>query len=125
MSPYWLIVALGVIFGAAILGRWKIGLPSPSREPRARPTRAPVERLKPGETYDNAVKLATVPNVPMGDLWCQRLRAEGIEAFYKSGAATPGWVGDGGHVLNPLAPVEVWVGEHHVARARELFPELA
>src|SRR5579859_4261145 len=30
--------------------------------------------LEPGESYEDAVKLALVPNVPLADLWCQRLR---------------------------------------------------
>jgi len=126
MSPYWLVALLVAIFGAAILGRLHVGRPPARRESRRpKPPRPGVAPLKLGESYDTPVKLATVPNVPMADLWCQRLREEGIEALYRSGAATPALVGDGGPWLNPSFPVEVWVGEHDVARARELFPELA
>lgn len=121
MSPYWLIAVLVAIFGAAIYGRTRVGRPPNTGESR----RQAPEPLKPGEDYDNSVKLATVPNVPLADLWRQRLREEGIPALYRSGAATPALVGDGGPGLNPAFPVEIWVGEHDVERARELFPELA
>ncbi len=125
MSPYWLVAVLVAIFGAAILGRWS-PRPRPTRteSPRRRePTRRPIEPLKRGERYDKSAKLATVPNVPLADLWCQRLREEGIEAFYK---APPYGIGVyGGASTNPGLPTEVWVGERNVERARQLFPELA
>jgi hypothetical protein len=44
--------------------------------------------LEPGETYQHPVKLARVPNVPLAEVWCQRLRQNGIEAFYK-GSSLP------------------------------------
>lgn len=122
MSAYWLILVLVAIFGLAILGRVYAGRPPrPSESHKREP-----EPLRPGESYDTAVKLASVPNGPLADLWCQRLKAEGIEAFYKSGMGSPNIVGVyGGAAANPGYPVEVWVGEHDVERARELFPELA
>ena len=117
----WIIYALLAVFGVAIAGRWRAGRPSPERKP-PRPGLGP---LKPGESYDTAVKLATLPNGPLADLWCQRLREQGIEAFGKSGASS-GVAGIyGGPLMNPGGPTEVWVGEHDVERARELFPELA
>jgi len=118
---YWIIAALVAIFGAAILSRLRPGRPSL----RWQPPRPAPEPLRPGETYDTSVKLATVPNQPLADLWCQRLREEGIEAFYKSGMSAPGWVGEGGSIVNPWTRTEIWVGEHSLERARELFPELA
>jgi putative signal transducing protein len=72
-----------------------------------------VRPLKPGESHDRPVKLATVPNVPLAEVWCQRLRQQGIEAFFK-----------GSLLRNPSMPVTLWVGEHDFDRARELFPEL-
>jgi hypothetical protein len=124
---YWMVAALVAVFGVALLGRTGVPRPSTRRQSPgiSKLERRRVEPLKPGESYDTGVKLATVPNVPFADLWCQRLQENGIEAFYKSGAATPGWVGDGGPGLNPSAPVELWVGKHDLPRARELFPELA
>jgi hypothetical protein len=122
---YWIIVPLVAIFGVALRGR--TGFPRPStrrNSPRiSRPERRPVEPLQPGETYDTSVKLATVPNVPLADLWCQRLREEGIEAFYKGSPYLAGAYG-GLSGMNPGLPAEVWVGQHSVERARQLFPEL-
>ena len=69
------------------------------------------------------MKLATVPNIPMADLWCQRLRDEGIEAFQKGAPYLPALYAASG--ANPGLPTEVWVGQHDIERARELFPELA
>jgi hypothetical protein len=87
------------------------------------PERRHVRPLRSGESYDEAVWLAQVPNVPLAELWCQRLRQNGIEAFYKATAPFGG--GSAGIApLNPSFPAELWVGEHDFARARELFPEL-
>jgi hypothetical protein len=72
-----------------------------------------VRPLKPGESYDRPVKLTIVPNVPIAELWRQRLRQEGIEAFF-----------NGSLLRNPSVPVTLWVGEHDLDRARKLFPEL-
>ncbi len=72
-----------------------------------------VRPLKPGESYDRPVKLAMIPNVPLAEVWCQRLHQHGIEAFYK-----------GSLLRNPSMPVTLWVGERDFDRARELFPEL-
>jgi hypothetical protein len=119
MSPYWLILLLVAIFGAAILGRRRAVRPPTRREP----ARSALTPLRPGESYDTAVKLATVPNVPLADLWCQRLRQEGIETFSKSSPFPISGI-YGGAAVNPAVPTEVWVGEHDVERVRELFPEL-
>jgi hypothetical protein len=69
--------------------------------------------LEPGERYDRPVKLARVANTPIAELWRQRLHHEGIEAFHR-----------GSLLRNPSMPVTLWVGEHDLDRARELFPEL-
>ena len=120
MSPYWLIAVLIAIFGAAILGRSRAGRPPRQRESRVH-AHGP---LQPGEVYDTTVKLTTLPNVPLADLWCQRLRQEGIEAFYKTGGFGVG-LGGGLPGPNPGRPTEIWIGEHDLQRARELFHELA
>jgi hypothetical protein len=120
----WVIAAILVWAGLTLVGRargWKIKRrPKPAvsgpRRPRIRP-------LKPGETYQNAVKLALVPNVALAEVWCQRLRQNGIEAFYK-GASPFGAEGVGIADLNPALPAEVWVGQDDAAQARQLFPEL-
>jgi Putative prokaryotic signal transducing protein len=82
-----------------------------------------VRPLGPGESYQHPVRLAGVPNVPLAEVWCQRLRQNGIEAFYK-GASPFGAKGVGVTALNPALPVELWVGEDDAARALQLFPEL-
>jgi hypothetical protein len=107
------IYALVVLLGVALLSRVR----------RARPSRSPrIPPLQPGESYDTSTKLATVPNASLADLWCQRLREQGIEAFYKP---TPYLTSFYGYSLtNPGLPQEIWVGEHSAERARELFPEL-
>jgi hypothetical protein len=87
------------------------------------PSRPRVSPLKPGETYQDAVKLALVPNVPLAEVWCRRLRQNGIEAFYTGGSPF-GAEGVGIADLNPALPAEIWVGEDDAARARQLFPEL-
>jgi|SRR5947209_19147876 len=114
----WIIAALVLIFAGAILGRRRHVRPSRERAPE----RPAAEPLHPGESYDTSVKLATVPNMPLADLWCQRLRAEGIEAYYTSGFVQGIF---GGPAANPAFPTEIRVGEHDLPRARELFPELA
>jgi hypothetical protein len=120
----WIILALVVLFGAALISRVRGPRPSTSgRGDRERePIFPPVPPLEPGEEYDNSVKLATVPNQPLADLWCQRLREQGVEAFYKSAPYLTSFYTAAS--LNAGLPAEVWVGQHDVARARELFPEL-
>jgi hypothetical protein len=68
--------------------------------------------LQPGESYDRPVTLTVVENVPLAEMWRQRLRREGIEAVVD------------GALRVPFAPVLLLVGEHDLDRARELFPEL-
>jgi len=82
-----------------------------------------VPPLRPGETYQDAVRLALVPNVPLAEVWCQRLGQSGIEAFYKP-ASPFGAQGVGIANLNPALPVEIWVGGDDAVRALQLFPEL-
>ncbi len=81
---------------------------------RARYGRSVIRPLEPGESFDRPVVLALLDNVPLAEMWRQRLHGEGIEAIV------------GGTLLRvPFAPVELLVGEHDLGRARELFPELA
>src|SRR4051794_36577913 len=42
-----------------------------------------IRPLRPGESYDRPVRLATMPNVPLAEVWRQRLHQNGIESFYK------------------------------------------
>lgn len=103
--------------GITLVGRargWTLKRPNPAGA--ARP-------LKPGEKYQDAVRLALVPNVPLAEMWCQRLRQNHIEAFYK-GASPYGAQGVGIADLNSALPAEIWVGENDAERARQLFPEL-
>ena len=116
-------MVLVVVFAAALVSRHRgTRPPREKRSPSPEPARQRVPPLQPGEQYDTAVKLATVPNVPMADMWCQRLRDEGIEAFQKGAPMLPAIYG--GSAANPGMPTEVWVGQHEASRARELFPEL-
>ena len=120
----WAVAAILLWAGVTVVGRGRGGRMErrPAREAPAsiRPRASP---LKPGETYQDAVKLTLVPNVPLAELWCQRLRQNGIEAFYKGGSPFGGQ-GVGIADLNPGLPAEIWVGENDTERARELFPEL-
>jgi hypothetical protein len=113
MTSWWLIVVIIGIFATALIVRTRSS--RPLRPPRIPP-------LQPGESYDTSVKLATVPNASLADLLCQRLREQGIEAFYKSTTYLTSFYG--GALVNPGLPQEIWVGEHSVERARQLFPEL-
>lgn len=62
------------------------------------------------------VRLATMPNVPLAEVWRQRLHQNGIESFYK--AASPfGASSVGITPLNQGLPVTLWVGEHDLDRA--------
>ncbi len=124
MAYWWIIVALAVLFGVALASRFR-GVRPPSSEQevrRAEPVFPPVPPLEPGEQYDTTVKLATVPNGPLADLWCQRLREQGIEAFSKGAPYLTNFYS--GASTNSGLPAEIWVGQHDAERARELFPEL-
>jgi hypothetical protein len=115
---YWLVWVLIAIFGAALFARVRSVRASRGSAPIF-PTPPP---LRPGESYDDSVKLTTVPNVPLADLWCQRLRDEGIEAFYKPAPYLTSFYG--GAATNPGLPQEIWVGEHSAERAAQLMREL-
>jgi hypothetical protein len=84
-ASQWVIAAILVWAALTLVGRargWKIERrPRPALSGSRRPQ---VRALRPGETYQDAVKLALVPNVPLAEVWCQRLRQNGIEAFYKA-----------------------------------------
>jgi len=120
---YWIIAVLVLVFGLALYGRFRGALPSRRRRARRSgpifPTPPP---LKPGEVYDTTVKLTTLPNVPLGELWCQRLKEYGIEAFLKGGSPLATTYGT---ALDQALPAELWVGQHDAERARELLRELA
>ena len=79
---------------------------------RARYGRGGPPPPQPGESFDRPVVLALVENVPIAELWRQRLRGDGIEAVVDPAPRVP------------FAPVPLLVGEHDLDRARELFPEL-
>jgi putative signal transducing protein len=120
----WVIAAVLLWAGLTLVGRAR-GWRRKRRLPHtvSAPTRRRFSPLKPGEAYQDAVKLALVPNVPLAEVWCQRLRQSGIEAFYKG--ASPYVGGAGGLAdLNQALPAEIWVGEDDAARALQLFPEL-
>lgn len=120
----WIIAAILLLFGLAVVSRASGGRKLKRRQRKTDdPIWPRVAPLRPGETYDDAVKLTTVANVPLASLWCQRLRENGIEAFYKGGSPF-GAQGVGIADLNPALPAEIWVGEHEAERARQLFPEL-
>jgi hypothetical protein len=119
-----ILLALVALFAVALLSRRRGARPPSSEQDvrRAEPVFPPVPPLEPGEQYDTTVKLATVPNGPLAELWCQRLRDEGLEAFQKGAPMLPGLYGGSG--ANPGMPTEVWIGQHDAERALELFPEL-
>lgn len=117
---YWLIAVLVAIFGLALLGRRV--RPSAERPARSSQPKPDIRPLKPGEVYDTTVKLTTLPNVPLGELWRQRLEEHGIEAFLKGGSPLGGIYG---MELNQSQPAELWVGEHNAERAAQLMRELA
>ncbi|MDQ1425315.1 MAG: putative prokaryotic signal transducing protein [Acidimicrobiaceae bacterium] len=66
------------------------------------------------------VKLTTVPNGPLAEVVCQRLRADGIEAFYR---ATSPWGGGVNNSLDPAYPAEIYVHERDLERARKYLPK--
>jgi Putative prokaryotic signal transducing protein len=125
-TAFWIILALVVLFGAALLSRRRGTRPSSNgqKEREREPVFPPAPPLQPGEQYDTAVKLTTLPNAPLAELWRQRLREHGIEAFLKGGSpyAVDGFGGIPN--MSPNLAAELWVGEHDAERARELFPEL-
>lgn len=86
----------------------------PSPELRRRDALRPLE---PGESYDTAVKLTLAPNVPMAELVCSQLRANGIEAFVKRAPVFDALV----RSTSDFGPAEVWVGTHELQRAQALF----
>ena len=108
------------LFGAVLVARTG-GLKLPALRLSGPFFPSPLPPLKPGEKYDTTVKLATLPNVPLADLWCQRLREHGIEAFYKGGMPLAGTFGE---ALDAALPAELWVGEHDAERAAQLMREL-
>jgi len=108
-GSYFVVILVLLWAGCALVVRgWRSQYGS--GEVRGQRVRRP---LKLGGSYDRPVKLTMVPNVPIAELWRQRLHQEGIEAFFK-----------GSLLRNPSVPVTLWVGEHDLDRARELFPEL-
>jgi hypothetical protein len=119
----WVIAALFLWAGVTLVARARGWRMKGRRLALSGPIAPHVRPLRPGETYQDAVRLALVPNVPLAELWCQRLRQNGIEAFYK-GTSPFGGDAVGIADLNPGLPAEIWVGEDDAARALQLFPEL-
>jgi hypothetical protein len=77
-------------------------------------------KLRPGEVLDRPVRLTQVPNVPLADMMCSQLRANGIEAYYR-GISPFGGDAVGIADLNPALPAEIMVGEHQLDQARRLL----
>jgi hypothetical protein len=109
------------LFGAALVSSPDGSSVANARRSRKSARRPRIPPLKPGEAYDTTVKLTTLPNVPIAELWCQRLREHGIEAFYKGGSPLAGVYGT---QLDAALPAELWVGEHDAKRAAQLMREL-
>src|SRR5947208_10777646 len=98
-----------VVFGVLFYGGLLAGGVLVVQGWRARYGRGGIRPLQPGESFDRPVVLALLDNVPLAEMWRQRLHGEGIEAVV------------GGTLLRvPFAPVELLVGEHDLNRAREL-----
>ena len=66
------------------------------------------------------VKLTTAPNGPLAEMLCERLRADGIEAFAR---ATSPWGGGVNSSLEPAFPAEIFVHEHDLEQARKYLPK--
>jgi len=74
----WLIAAVLLWAGLTLVGRargWRVRRP---RRTVSGPIWPRVPPLKPGQSYQDAVKLTSVPNVPLAEVLCQRLRQNGI-----------------------------------------------
>ncbi len=117
----WLLLALLAWGGVTLLlrdGPWL----RRSTEPffRSLDDRSRVGKLRPGEEYDNPVKLTWFPNVPAAESLCQRLHADGIEAFYKGSGYLQAGGGDAAE-LHPDQPAEVWVEGHQLEEARRFL----
>ena len=69
------------------------------------------------ESMADSVKLTVAPNGPLADVLCQKLRDEGIPAFYR--AISP-WGGGVNNSLDPAFPAEVYVRPEDLARAKKL-----
>lgn len=82
--------------------------------------RSRVGKLRPREEYDNPVKLTWFPNVPLAESLCERLHANGIEAFYKGSGYLQAGGGDAAE-LHPDQPAEVWVEEHQLDEAQRFL----
>ena len=121
----WRIGMTVAAFGVVLLLPTLVGRRVP-REPLGygHPERPEIRPLREGESYDTTVKLVTLPNVPLAELWCQRLKEQGIEAFWKDASLNPITMVYGGAAANPTAPAEVWVGQHDAERALQLLREL-
>jgi hypothetical protein len=118
----WLVAAMLVWAGLTVRARdraWALrkalqGWHFQKASPRRR------EELGPGEVLDRPVRLTQVPNVPIAEMLCSRLRANGIEAYYR-GLSPFGWGAIGTADLNPALPAEIMVGEHQLDQARRLL----
>jgi hypothetical protein len=66
------------------------------------------------------VRLTTAPNSPLAEMLCERLRANGIKAFYR---ATSPWGGGVTSSIDPAFPAEVYVQEQDLESARGFLPK--
>jgi hypothetical protein len=117
----WLLFAILAWGGITLLlrdGPWHQRRTEPFFRSLDEPTR--VRKLKPGEEYDTPVKLTWFPNVPLAESLCERLHANGIEAFYK-GAGNLQAGGGNAAELHPDQPAEVWVEEHQLSKAKRFL----
>jgi hypothetical protein len=117
----WLLFAVLAWGGVMLLlqdGPWRRRSAEPFFRSLDEPAR--VRRLRPGEEYDSPVKLTWFPNVPLAESLCERLHANGIEAFYKGAGYVQVGGGDAAE-LHPDEPAEVWVEEHQLKRAQSFL----
>jgi hypothetical protein len=117
----WLLVAVLVWAAVTVwyrtLDRKRGAMPPDRHLTDAHPHRA-TRPLRPGETFAPAVRLRLAPNVPLAEAICVRLRAAGIEAFWKH-AQGPAAAFSGG--TSDFGPAEIWVRADRVADASALL----
>jgi hypothetical protein len=108
----WLLI--GILVWAAVTIFWR----TIDHQFRTLPPNDNPGPLQPGESFDDAVKLTWVPNVPVAEAICTRLLDDGIEAFYKRIPTFDAL----STVTSDFDPAEIWVAEHDLERARTLLP---
>src|SRR5205814_439495 len=116
----WLLIAVLAWGGVTMLLRDGPWLRRTEPFFRSLEDRTRVDKLRPGEEYDSPVELTWLPNVPLAESLCERLRANGIEAFYKGAGYLQAGGGNAAE-LHPDQPAEVWVEEHQLEEARKFL----